>query len=67
MKSKGLFILLGIFALVAAFVLLRGFGKDESVDDRKANYNQQMEDVMRSNGRRQEMEEEKAEFGESGN
>jgi len=61
MKNKGLLILLGIFALAAAFVVFRGFGRDESVEDRKANYNPEMEQVMRSNSRRQDIAEEQAE------
>ena len=50
-----------IAAVVPVFVPTVGCGKDESLEDRKANYNKEMEDTMRSNTKRKDIEEELAE------
>lgn len=61
MNNRGLIIGIVILALIGIYMVFRGGGRDESVDDRVENYNQQMEDTMRSNSKRQAIEEELAE------
>jgi len=62
MSNRGLMITGGILFLIGVAVwTIVGFGKDESIEDRKANMNVEMEQTFRNNGRRQAIAEEMAE------
>lgn len=62
MSNRGWMITGAILLLIGVAVwTLVGFGKDESVEDRKANMNVEMEQTFRNNSRRKDIEEEKAE------
>lgn len=62
MSSRAMMITGGILLLIGIAVwTLVGFGSDESIDDRKANMNVEMEQTFRNNNRRQEIAEEMAE------
>ena len=62
MSNRGLMITGGVLFLIGVAVwTIVGFGKDESIDDRKENMNVEMEQTFRNNSRRQAIAEEMAE------